>query len=88
MKEYIEYSEEVLFALQNSKPVIAIETGGTFAGIPYPDNVETAKKVCKEVKKAATSTRAPTRDSTARRASPSGRRASSWTASARTAAVR
>lgn len=52
MKEYIEYSEEVLFALQNSKPVIAIETGGTFAGIPYPENVETAKKVCEEVRKA------------------------------------
>ena len=36
----------------------------------------------------ATSTRAPTRASTARRASPSGPRASSWTAAARTAAAR
>lgn len=50
--QYIEYSAEVLEALQNNKPVIAIETGGTFAGIPYPENVETAKLVCEEVKKA------------------------------------
>lgn len=52
MNNYIEYSEEVLEALQNNKPVIAIETGGTFAGIPYPENVETAKKVMEEVRKA------------------------------------
>ncbi|MCQ2521590.1 MAG: pseudouridine-5'-phosphate glycosidase [Lachnospiraceae bacterium] len=52
MKEYIEYSEEVLEALQSHQPVVAIETGGTFAGIPYPENVETAKKVMEEVRKA------------------------------------
>lgn len=52
MEQYIEYSAEVLDALQNKKPVIAIETGGTFAGIPYPENVETAKMVCEEVRKA------------------------------------
>ena len=52
MKQYIEYSEEVLTALQSKQPVIAIETGGTFAGIPYPENVETAKKVMHEVRKA------------------------------------
>ena len=52
MEQYIEYTEEVLAALQNNKPVIAIETGGTFAGIPYPDNVQTAKKVMEEVRKA------------------------------------
>ena len=51
MEQYIDYSEEVLTALQNNKPVIAIETGGTFAGIPYPENVETAKKVMDEVRK-------------------------------------
>lgn len=51
MNQYIEYSEEVLDALKNKKPVIAIETGGTFAGIPYPENVETAKKVSEEVRK-------------------------------------
>lgn len=51
MEQYIEYSKEVMDALQNDKPVIAIETGGTFAGIPYPENVETAKWVCEEVRK-------------------------------------
>lgn len=51
MTQYIEYSKEVLSALQNNKPVVAIETGGTFAGIPYPENVETAKKVSEEVRK-------------------------------------
>lgn len=52
MKNYIDYSEEVLTALNDKKPVVAIETGGTFAGIPYPENVETAKKVMEEVRKA------------------------------------
>lgn len=45
ISEYIEYSEEVKEALANNKPVVAIETGGTFEGIPYPDNVETANAV-------------------------------------------
>lgn len=48
--DYIEYSDEVLEALQNNKPVVAIETGGTFEGIPYPDNVATAKKVMDAVR--------------------------------------
>lgn len=52
MEQYIEYSDEVLEALQNKKPVIAIETGGTFEGIPYPQNVETAKMVSDAVRKA------------------------------------
>lgn len=52
MKKYIDYSEEVLEALNNNKPVVAIETGGTFAGIPYPENVETAKKVMEEIRNA------------------------------------
>lgn len=50
MNHYIEYSKEVSDALQNNRPVVAIETGGTFAGNPYPENVETAKKVCEEVR--------------------------------------
>lgn len=48
--DYIEYSDEVLEALQNNKPVVAIETGGTFEGIPYPDNVVTAQKVMDAVR--------------------------------------
>lgn len=52
MNQFIEYSDEVSNAIENNKPIIAIETGGTFAGIPYPENVETAKLVCEEAKKA------------------------------------
>lgn len=52
MEEYIEYSKEVSQAIEQHKPIVAIETGGTFAGIPYPENVETAKKVMEEVRKA------------------------------------
>lgn len=50
LPDYIECSEEVLDSLHNNKPVVAIETGGTFEGIPYPENVETAKKVMAEVR--------------------------------------
>lgn len=48
--EYIEYSNEVLEALKTNKPVVAIETGGTFEGIPYPDNVATAINVMEQVR--------------------------------------
>ena len=50
MNQFIEYSKEVLSALENHTPIVAIETGGTFAGIPYPENVETARKVCEAVR--------------------------------------
>lgn len=52
LNQYIEYSNEVETALKENKPVVAIETGGTFAGIPYPENVETAKNVSEAVRKA------------------------------------
>lgn len=48
---YIEYSGEVLTALQNNQPVVAVETGGTFAGLPYPENAETAGTVMEEIRK-------------------------------------
>ena len=51
VENFIDYTDEVLDALQNNRPVVAVETGGTFAGIPYPENVETAKKVMEEVRK-------------------------------------
>lgn len=50
LSDYIEYSEEVKNALQNQGAVVAIETGGTFEGIPYPENVETAKRVMESVR--------------------------------------
>lgn len=49
--DYIEYSDEVIQAINSNKPIVAIETGGTFEGLPYPDNVNTAKKVMDSVKK-------------------------------------
>ena len=50
ISNYIEYSVEVADALQNNKPVVAIETGGTFEGIPYPENVKTAENVMDAVR--------------------------------------
>lgn len=50
ISNYIEYSDEVLSALKNNRPVVAIETGGTFEGIPYPDNVKTAEAVMAAVR--------------------------------------
>ena len=51
MNQYIDFSDEVKKALDEHKPVVAIETGGTFEGIPYPDNAKTALKVMEEVRK-------------------------------------
>lgn len=50
LSNYIEYSEEVYNAIQNKTPIVAIETGGTFEGIPYPDNVATAKQVSQAIR--------------------------------------
>lgn len=52
MNKYIDYSDEVKNALVEHKPIIAIETGGTFEGIPYPENAETALQVMDEVRAA------------------------------------
>ena len=52
MDKYIDFSDEVRIALDEHKPIVAIETGGTFEGIPYPENAETALKVMEEVRKA------------------------------------
>lgn len=48
---YIDFSEEVGKALSEHKPVVAIETGGTFEGIPYPDNAATAFAVMDMVRR-------------------------------------
>lgn len=50
INKYIDFTDEVKNALDANKPVVAIETGGTFEGIPYPDNVKTALKVMDEVR--------------------------------------
>lgn len=52
MNEYIDYTDEVRKALEENKPIVAIETGGTFEGIPFPENEETALRVMDEIRKA------------------------------------
>lgn len=52
MNKYICFSEEVRKAIDEHKPIVAIETGGTFEGIPYPDNAKTALTVMESVRKA------------------------------------
>lgn len=50
MLEYIDFSKEVKEALDNNRPVIALETAGTFEGFGYPDNMKLADEVGKRVK--------------------------------------
>lgn len=52
LNKYIDFSDEVKKALDEHKPIVAIETGGTFEGIPYPDNAKTALSVMDNVRKA------------------------------------
>lgn len=43
MKQYIEYSKEVQEALDNHMPIVALESTIISHGMPYPENVETAR---------------------------------------------
>lgn len=52
MNPYIDFSDEVQKALDAHRPIVAIETGGTFEGIPYPENAETALTVMDRVRAA------------------------------------
>lgn len=45
MKSYLTYTDEVRQALENNKPVVALETTIISHGMPYPQNVEMAKQV-------------------------------------------
>lgn len=45
MKDYLVISEEVKKALEENKPVVALESTIISHGMPYPKNVETALKV-------------------------------------------
>lgn len=45
LKNYLEVSEEVKEAIDNNKPVVALESTIISHGMPYPQNVETALKV-------------------------------------------
>ncbi|MDO4204863.1 MAG: pseudouridine-5'-phosphate glycosidase [Selenomonadaceae bacterium] len=51
ISEYIEYSAEVKQALDDGRPVVAIETAGTFEAFAYPDNKDLANLVMDRVRK-------------------------------------
>jgi pseudouridine-5'-phosphate glycosidase len=45
MNNYLTYTEEVQEALVNNKPIVALETTIISHGMPYPQNIEMARKV-------------------------------------------
>lgn len=45
LKKYLDITPEVMDALENGKPVVALESTIISHGMPYPQNVETARKV-------------------------------------------
>src|SRR5690554_1801336 len=45
MKDYLVFSEEVLEAKKVGAPIVALESTIIAHGMPYPQNVETAKRV-------------------------------------------
>lgn len=50
MKQYLSYSEEVLAAKENNQPIVALESTIISHGMPYPQNVETARFVEKLIR--------------------------------------
>ena len=51
MQKYLDYSDEVRNALDEGKPVVALESTIISHGMPYPKNVETALMVEDEIRK-------------------------------------
>ncbi len=51
MTKYLDYSDEVKDALENNKPIVALESTIISHGMPYPKNVETALLVEDEVRR-------------------------------------
>ena len=45
MKQYITLSEEVRIAKEQGKPIVALESTIISHGMPYPQNVQTAREV-------------------------------------------
>lgn len=48
LQQYIEYSKEVQEAIEQGKPIVALESTIISHGMPYPENVETAKQ-CEKI---------------------------------------
>ena len=51
MENYLEYSAEVQEAKKANKPIVALESTIISHGMPYPQNVETAKEVEEIIRK-------------------------------------
>ncbi|UYG97163.1 pseudouridine-5'-phosphate glycosidase [Cytobacillus firmus] len=51
LEKWLEYSEEVLEAKKANKPVVALESTIISHGMPYPQNVQTAKEVEEIIRK-------------------------------------
>ena len=51
MNEFLKVSDEVRTAIQEGKPVVALESTIISHGMPYPKNVETALNVERIVRK-------------------------------------
>ena len=49
-EKYLDFSPEVKNAIQNNKPIVALESTIISHGMPYPQNVETARKVEKIIR--------------------------------------
>ena len=45
MKQYLEFSKEVKEAIEAGKPIVALESTIISHGMPYPQNVQTAREV-------------------------------------------
>lgn len=52
MIKYVEFSQEVLEAKQNNKPVVVMESAGVFEGVSYPQNMNLSSKIEEEIRKA------------------------------------
>lgn len=48
LKNYVEFNDEVKKAMEEGKPVVALESTIISHGMPYPQNIETAK-ACEEI---------------------------------------
>ncbi|NPV77254.1 MAG: pseudouridine-5'-phosphate glycosidase [Anaerolineae bacterium] len=46
----LEYSREIIYALENHQPVVALETAVLTHGLPYPQNIQLAKELEAEVR--------------------------------------
>lgn len=45
MKRFLDYSDEVKKAIEENKPIVALESTIISHGMPYPKNVETALRL-------------------------------------------